>query len=138
MNQVRRIFTGLLTVLVAAAPAATPADSLVGTLEVDRGRPVLKTAAGAVVRLEGDAATQAVLADVRLHGRRLELVGKALAADRFEVGPIHLKSMFVLDGGRRLLISYWCDVCAIRTYTPGKCQCCQEETALELRPAEKQ
>jgi hypothetical protein len=134
---VHRISIGFLILLLAAATAATQADSLVGTLELDRGRPVLKTAAGALVRLEGDAATQAVLADVRLHGRRLELVGKAVAADRFEVGPIHLKSMYVIDGGRRLLISYWCDVCAIRTYTPGKCQCCQEETALELRAADK-
>lgn len=125
-----------MSVAASLAAAGRP-ESLAGSLEVEGGRPVLKTAGGAAVRLVGDTATRAVLADPRLHGRRLELLGRFQAADRFEVGPIHLKSIYVLEGGRRLLISYWCDVCAIRTYTPGKCQCCQEETALDLRPADK-
>lgn len=127
----------LLLAAAAVAPGADSPESLVGTLEFEGGRPVLKTPAGALIRLEGDAPTRSVLADPRLHGRRLEVLGKLQAPDRFEVGPIHLKSMYVVEGNRRLLISYWCDVCAIRTYTPGKCQCCQEETALDLRPADK-
>lgn len=127
----------LLLLAAAVAPGAELPQTLAGTLEVEGGRPVLKTPAGELIRLEGDAATRSVLADPRLHGRRLEVLGKLQAPDRFEVGPIHLKSMYVVEGNRRLLISYWCDVCAIRTYTPGKCQCCQEETELELRPAEK-
>lgn len=128
----------MLVLSAASGRQAAPAEALTGTLELEDGRSVLKTSGGGAIRLEGDAATRAVLADVRLHGRRLEVLGKLLAPDRFEVGPIHLKSMFVLEGSRRLLISYWCDVCAIRTYAPGKCQCCQEETALELRPADRQ
>jgi hypothetical protein len=127
----------LLLLAAAVAPGAELPQTLAGTLEVEGGRPVLKTPAGVLIRLEGDAATRSVLADPRLHGRRLEFLGRLQAPDRFEVGPIHLKSMYVVEGNRRLLISYWCDVCAIRTYTPGKCQCCQEETELELRPAEK-
>jgi hypothetical protein len=31
------------------------------------------------------------------------------------------------------MVTYWCEVCAIRTYTPGECMCCQENTELDLR-----
>jgi hypothetical protein len=36
------------------------------------------------------------------------------------------------------VITYWCDVCSIRTYTPGKCWCCQQETTLDLRDPDQQ
>ena len=35
--------------------------------------------------------------------------------------------------GHVKVITYWCDVCSIRTYTPGPCWCCQKETLLDLR-----
>jgi hypothetical protein len=41
--------------------------------------------------------------------------------------------MFVHQGGKRLFVTYWCDVCSIRTYTPGLCLCCRKETDLDLR-----
>ena len=40
--------------------------------------------------------------------------------------------MLVHRDGKKYTISYWCPVCSIRTYTPGKCMCCQEETHLDL------
>jgi hypothetical protein len=49
------------------------------------------------------------------------------------VDPIHLKAMFVYRGGRRLVVTYWCAICSIRTFTPGTCVCCQEETDLDPR-----
>lgn len=105
-----------------------------GLLGVDaEGRPVLRPPHGEPVRLEGDVPTLAVLQDKRLHGRQLEVIGEPLGQGRFRVGPIHLKSMWVLQDGKRLLITYWCSVCSIRTYSPGKCQCCQEETELDLK-----
>jgi hypothetical protein len=30
------------------------------------------------------------------------------------------------------LVSYWCDICTIRSYTPGPCVCCQKDTTLDL------
>ena len=87
---------------------------------------------GDVVALDGDEETRAVLQDARLAGADFEVLG-AQSGAKFLVGPIHTSSMFVHKGGKRLTISYWCDICAIRTYSPGLCQCCREETQLQLR-----
>lgn len=86
-----------------------------------------------MVILEGDGPTLGVVRDPRLAGRDFEAVGRREGADRFVIGPIHTKSMFIHRDGKKLYITYWCELCAIRTYTPGVCACCQEETALDLR-----
>ncbi|MBE7541124.1 MAG: hypothetical protein HS123_02015 [Solibacteraceae bacterium] len=53
--------------------------------------------------------------------------------DAFRLDPIYRKAMFVVRDGKPLVITYWCEVCAIRTYSPGRCQCCQDETAFDPR-----
>jgi hypothetical protein len=73
-----------------------------------------------------------VLHDQRLAGADLEVLGHQ-DGERFVVDPIHTKAMHVHRGGKRLNITYWCDTCAIRFYTPGICWCCQQETELDLR-----
>lgn len=83
--------------------------------------------------LEADEASLAVLRDERVRKEVLEAVGTPMPPSRFRIDPIHKKAMFVVRGGVPLVITYWCEVCAIRTYSPGKCQCCQEETALDPR-----
>ncbi len=83
------------------------------------------------VELAGDPSTSAVLADERLKGADFEANGIS-EGGKFQVLPIHKRNMFVHKGGRKLMISYWCDVCSIRTWAPGKCMCCQDETALDL------
>jgi predicted RNA-binding protein with PUA domain len=35
--------------------------------------------------------------------------------------------------GRLKMVTYWCDICSIRTYIPGPCMCCQKYTDLDLR-----
>jgi hypothetical protein len=85
------------------------------------------------VWLEGDESTTGVLHDARLRGEEMELLGRFRDATHFVVDPIHTKAMFVLKNGKRLMISYWCEVCSIRTYTPGVCMCCQDETELDLK-----
>lgn len=95
--------------------------------------PALETSAG-LVTLEGDSETVAVLGDDRLAGADMEFRGQRLAPDRFRIGPFfESKSMFVHRGGKQYTISYWCDICSIRTYTPGKCMCCQEETHITFQ-----
>ena len=59
--------------------------------------------------------------------------GRFTAPDQFVVDPIHTRAMFVHKDGHVKVITYWCDVCSIRTYTPGPCWCCQKETLLDLR-----
>lgn len=92
--------------------------------------------AGRRMFLEGDEDTLRVLGDRRLLGLELELVGEFHGADRFRVGPFYTKSLRVLREGKKYLVTYWCDICSIRSYTPGKCVCCQQETELDLRPFE--
>jgi hypothetical protein len=87
---------------------------------------------GKKLELTGDKDTLAVLADERLTGAEMEILGHFDGSGKFWVDPIHTKAMRVHRHGKKLLISYWCDVCSIRTYAPGKCMCCQEETELDL------
>ena len=133
MEQVdRRTFLPAFTLLIPAL-AASARSSLRGKLRQRSGKALLETRAGGMVALEGDEPTTGVLKDARLAGADLDVIGEAAAPDRFVVDPIHTKAMFVHKDGKRLLIAYWCEVCSIRTYTPGECWCCQEETRLDLR-----
>jgi hypothetical protein len=132
----RRLFllsAGLLR-LAGFAFASVQGLSIRGKLTQSAGqKPALETGPNKLVYLEGDQATQGVLNDKRLWGTDFEAVGHFNAPDRFEIDPIHTRSMFVHKDGKRLMITYWCDVCYIRTYTPGTCVCCQKYTDLDLR-----
>jgi len=97
------------------------------------GRPALRTKAGRLIFLEGDKATVGVLRDTRLKDSNFEAVGHFTAPDQFTIDPIYKRALFVHKDGKRLMVTYWCDVCGIRSYTPGPCWCCQQDTALDLR-----
>jgi hypothetical protein len=111
-------------------------DSLRGKLNQQPGKPAIETAGHKFVFLDGDEATRGVLEDKRLAGADLEVAGHFTAADHFQVDPIHTRALRVHKDGKAKLVTYWCDTCSIRTWTPGKCWCCQEETALDLRDPE--
>jgi hypothetical protein len=125
----------MMLLLVPAIAAAEEGRARVrGKLGKDgEGRPVLLAEGGGEVRLTGDEDTMGVLRDERVIGSEFELVGERGQGGVFVVDPIHKKAMFVVRGGKRLFVTYWCDICSIRTYTPGKCWCCQEETELDIR-----
>lgn len=97
------------------------------------GPSTLEAPGGRSIALEGEDESQKVLHDPRIGGMDLEALGHFTSANQFTLGPFYDKNMFVKKGGRRLRITYWCDVCAIRTYTPGPCVCCQKWTDLDLR-----
>lgn len=115
-----------------AAWAAAAAASLRGKLVPGSPARLLRDGA-AEVELTGDAPTLAVLADTRLKEADFEVAGQPLAPGRFQVNPIHKRNMFVHKDGKKLQISYWCEVCSIRTWSPGVCMCCQDETQLDLK-----
>jgi hypothetical protein len=137
----RRFFlltAGLLRLAITAL-AAVPGLSIRGKLTRSQDqKPALETAPGKLVYLEGDDATMGVLNDKRLWETDFEAIGHFNSPDHFEIDPIHTRSMFVHKDGKRLMISYWCDVCYIRTYTPGNCVCCQKYTDLDLRESDDQ
>lgn len=114
--------------------AQSPGAMLRGKLvQGEDKHPAIEAAVGKLVALAGEPETMAVLNDARMAGADLELLGHFKSPGVFVVGPFYSsKSMFVHKDGKRYTISYWCPVCSIRTYTPGKCMCCQEQTHLDL------
>jgi hypothetical protein len=118
--------------------AAVPGLSLRGKLvRSSDDKPALETGDKKFVYLEGDEPTVGVLNDKRLLGTDFEVVGHFNSPGHFEIDPIHTRAMFVHKDGKRLTISYWCEVCYIRTYTPGTCVCCQKYTDLDLKDADE-
>ena len=117
-----------------AATTQTAKESVKGKLVQHTGAPaVIRTDDGQEVTLTGDEDTQKVLHDPRLADVTLEAIGHFTMPGQFAVEPIYEKNMFVLKNAKRLRITYWCDVCSIRTYAPGNCVCCQKWTDLDLR-----
>jgi len=129
----------MLSVVSVFAADLHPGEALRGKLAVRDGQPpALETPEHKLVTLDGDEPTRKVLADPRLNGLDVEAKGRFTAPDRFLIDPIHTRSLQVRQGGKLRMITYWCDTCSIRSFTPGPCVCCQRETTLDLRdPDEK-
>ncbi len=130
----RRTFSSLLAASVALAAAAAEAKRIRGKL-APGPKPMLITDAGSVA-LTGDAGTLLVLGDLRLKDLDVEVLGQpanAAPGAPFEIQPLHKRAVFVHKDSKRLMVTYWCEVCSIRTFTPGVCMCCQDETAVDLK-----
>jgi hypothetical protein len=124
-----------LVALAALCLAAEKPQSAIvrGKLIVKDGQPAaIETTDHKLVQLDGDDTTKKVLADPRVNGFQAEAKGHFAAPDRFVIDPAHTHPMLVNKDGHLKLVSYWCDVCTIRSYTPGPCVCCGKETALDL------
>ena len=122
-----------LACYAGACYAGDSATSIRGKLTVRDGKPALELNGAKVVPLDGDEPTRGILKDKRLADADLEATGHFASSGLFVVDPIHTKALHVYHDGQRHTISYWCNTCSIRTYTPGICWCCQEETALDLQ-----
>ena len=108
------------------------AIAVTGRLIQTGKQPMLGTPEGRMVRVTGDEPTDKILHDARLSGRVFEAKGHATGADSFTIDPIETRPMVVVDGAKRFRVTYYCDVCSIRTYSPGPCMCCKAETRLDL------
>jgi hypothetical protein len=117
---------------IGAWAAETSPNAVRGRL-VEGEPPAVQTAAGRSIPVDGDDQVRGVLRDKRVIGSEFEVVGRMGADGVFRAAPIHENPLFVHRGGKRLYVTYWCDICAIRTRTPGVCWCCQEDTELDLR-----
>lgn len=118
----------LLTALAVASPVA---DQLLrGRLRQERGKPpVIQTADTKTYTVSGDEFTEAQMADPKLNGREMELEGRFTGPGQFEATQV-----FTIKNGKRYKVTYWCDICSIRTHMPGRCMCCQAETELQEIP----
>jgi hypothetical protein len=124
----RRQFLPILLLAVPAFAIDTKTASVRGKLV--KG-PALQTKDGKQVLLSGDDPTMLVLRDPRLANADFETAGHYSDPQHFDVDPIHTHALFVYQNGKKLMVTYWCDVCYIRTFAPGKCWCCQGDTKLD-------
>jgi hypothetical protein len=110
-----------------------------GQLDLREGQPpVLETASRRKVVLDGDETTRKVLGDLRVNGFEVEVKGRFTSPGKFLIDASHTHPLLVRKDGHLKLITYWCDLCSIRAYTPGPCACCQRETTLDLRDPEEE
>ena len=124
----------MLAAVSASSADLRPGETLRGKLVLrDSTPPAVETAEHKLVTLDGDEPTRKVLGDQRLNGFEVEAKGRFTAPDRFLIDPIHTHSMLVRQDGKLRMVTYWCDICSIRSFTPGPCVCCQRETTLDLR-----
>ena len=106
------------TLVSPSGPVPGPDDAL-----------VVSIAGAKKVTLTGDIFSQGQLRDLRLAGRTWEFEGNYLPGGEFEI-----QRLFTVKDGKRFKVTYWCEVCAIRTHEPGRCMCCQDETELQEIP----
>jgi hypothetical protein len=124
-----------LLALAAFLFAGDPqSETLRGKLVLAPGKnPAIETSDRKLVMLDGDDSTRKVLADQRLNGYAVEARGHYTAPGHFLIDPFHTRGLVARRDGKIKVITYFCDVCSIRAYTPGPCACCQRETTLELK-----
>ena len=119
--------------LAAALCFGQSGSSVRGKLIQDAGENPYIEASGHRIALEADEDTWKVLRDERLAGLDVELLGTVKDAGHFSVAGTEHHPVFVWKNNKRLYVTYWCDVCYIRTHVPGNCWCCQKYTRIDLR-----
>lgn len=126
-------FAVAVSLPAATPPASQTSETLNGTLSVPNDGPAtLQTSDHRTISLAGDDTTMKVLADPRVNGFHVQVKGHYTSPGKFQIDPSFQHSLLVHKDGKLKLISYYCDVCNIRDYTPGPCRCCQRETTLQL------
>ncbi len=125
-----RLLIPFVLVSALAAGTAPATEVLRGRLRQEAGKPpVIEAADHKTYTVSGDEFTKAQMADSRLNGREMELDGHFTGPAQFDATRI-----YTLKNGKRYEVTYWCDVCSIRTHMPGRCMCCQGPTELQEQP----
>jgi len=116
----------LISVAAAWLGSAPAQESAIeGRLVVEPGKPsVLETEGKAVPLTGARRSVRDTLQDARISGKRLRLAGRQKADGSFEVDEFYV----VRPDGSLYRLVYFCDVCNITRFGPGKCECCQQPT----------
>ena len=83
--------------------------------------------------VSSDEYASAVLGDNRILGWELRVEGRWKGTDTFQV-----ERLFSVRDGRLHKVTYYCHVCNITSYAPGRCDCCQEPTEVREVPRESE
>ncbi len=117
----------LLVLAYAGAPSSAYAgqqSDIRGKLIIENGRPSLQESDGDKVRIQStDDSIADTLADTRLSGQELKLVGRS-----GQDGVFQVEDLYVVHGSTLYRLIYYCDTCHITTFRPGNCECCQQPT----------
>ena len=126
----------LCLLLIAPALADTPQETAVVRGHVlpasdDHPDHRLRDEKGKLWTLVVETDAFHALHDPKLADRTWELVGVVHPMDRFEV-----RRLFTVKDGKLHTVTYYCEICHIVSYRPGRCMCCQEDVELRETPAE--
>ena len=114
----------------ATTPSGQPEAVVRGRIQQDEGKPPVVVADDHKTYLvSGDEFLEAQMKDSHLNGRAVELRGHENGPGKFAA-----THMYTVKDGKRYDVTYWCDVCSIRTHMPGRCMCCQGPTELQEIP----
>jgi hypothetical protein len=92
---------------------------------------MLKTADGKVYPLVKDRGARMFFKDPRLLNRPMRLTGRLLPGSQFlQVVAVHSEVK-----GKLHDVYYWCDICTIRAFEPGICECCGMPVEFREEPA---
>lgn len=103
-------------------------------MDEDLGKNVLAlvTETGEVHPLIKDLRSRGYFMDERLRNRTMELHVYKYPGLPF----VRLIDAYSFKDGKKYAVDYWCTICAITTYQPGPCPCCQDEIQLRERPVQ--
>ncbi len=93
----------------------------------------LRTGDGKVHPLVKDAGARMFFKDARLLNRPMRLTGRLVANGAM----LQVTGVQSYVKGQLCDLYYWCDICAIRSYEHGICDCCGGPTELREVPAKE-
>jgi len=118
----------LLSLILSASGTA---ETLQGRLvKPTDGNPIQLVSADEPVTLVVDELQDSTMRDPQLADRTWHLRGH----DAPDGGGFKVDRAFTVKDGKLYRVTYYCEICHITTYDPGRCMCCQEDTELREIP----
>jgi hypothetical protein len=116
----------------SATAGAAAGSEIRGKLVQPASGPVSLDTGSVKIEIKADNDSNSVLHDPRLAPLDIALHGHLIDPTHFQLDPFYQKPIWAVKNGKEMLVTYYCDVCSIRYYTPGRCVCCQQETRVDL------
>ena len=101
--------------------------------EVAKNSLALMADDGRLLPVVEDSRGRAFRLDEQLRSMNVELLVR-----RHERHPmLQILRVYEIVDGKRFLVDYWCDVCAIEMIEKGQCACCQDDNRLRKQEVEE-
>ncbi len=113
-----------------SSPATQPSSVFLGKLSLkSHPDPVLEVGKKTVRLASHDESIAAILRDPRMENREVRVEGNPSGKEGFEV-----QKLYTVRNNKLYRVIYFCEVCNITSFKPGKCECCQAPTELTEVP----